>query len=88
MLAETLIETVPFTIEYKESTFDVVIENFGPGNTVYLVKSKGGGVFIALTRASGLNDPKFWATIPENIKRHEEAKVIGKLIFDHFNPVL
>jgi hypothetical protein len=85
MLSETFIETVPFTIQYKESRFDVVIENFGPGNTVYLVKSKGGGVFIALTRASGLNDPKFWATIPENIKRHEEAQEIGRLIFRHFN---
>jgi predicted secreted Zn-dependent protease len=42
-------------------------------------------VFIALTRASGLNDPKFWATIPENIKRHEEAQEIGRLIFRHFN---
>ncbi len=88
MQAGTLLETAPFTIEYNGSVFDVSVKAFGPGNTVYVVTSKGGGVFIALTRASGLNDPKFWATIPENIKRHEEAQKIGKLIFDHFNPVV
>jgi hypothetical protein len=80
-----LIKTEPFTIEYNGSTFDVAVESLG-GNTIYLVKSKGGGLFIALTRATGLHDPKFWATIPENAKRHEEAQVVGELIFQHFNP--
>jgi len=81
-----LIKTEPFTIEYNGSILDVAVEALG-GNTIYLVKSKGGGLFIALVRATGLNDPKFWATIPENAKRHEEAQVIGALIFRHFNPM-
>lgn len=87
MVAPALIETAPFQIEHNGSILDVVPEHFGPGSTVYLVKSKGGGLFIALTRASGLNDPKFWATIPENWQRHEEAQKIGKLIYEHFNSV-
>jgi hypothetical protein len=85
MLATTLIDTKPFTIQYLDKPWDVVVEVIGV-ETIYLVKYPGGAVYLALVRASGLNDPKFWATIPENIKRHEEAQAIGQLIFDHFNP--
>ena len=85
MIAPALIDTAPFTIEYKGSTFNVAIEHFGPGSTVYIVKWRGGGLFIALTRATGLNNPKFWATIPENYQRHEEAQEVGKLIYEHLN---
>jgi hypothetical protein len=85
-MSGTLIDTEPFTIEYKDKTWNVRAESFGPGDTVYLVMYKGGGLFMALTRAKGLYDPKFWATIPENSKRHEEAQQVGELIFKHFNP--
>lgn len=85
MLATTLIDTKPFTIEYQGKIWDVVPEVLGI-DTIYLVKYPGGMVYLALVRASGLNDPKFWATIPENHQRHEEAQEIGKLIFEHFNP--
>lgn len=85
-MSNPLIDTEAFSIEHQGKSFMVSVEDFGPGNTVYLVKYPTGGVYIALTRATGLNDPKFWATIPENIKRHEEAQVIGALIFAHFNP--
>lgn len=85
MFATELIDIKPFTIDYKGKTFDVTIETIGI-ETIYLIKYPSGMVFLALVRASGLNDPEFWATIPENKKRHEEAQEIGKLIFEHFNP--
>jgi len=84
MLATSLIDTKPFTIEYQGKTWDVIPEILGI-ETIYLVKYPGGLVYLALVRASGLNDPKFWATMPENIKRHDEAQEIGNLIFRHFN---
>ena len=80
-----LIDAAPFTIEYKGKRFDVTVETIGI-ETIYLVKYPGGMVYLALVRASGLNDPKFWATIPENSKRHDEAQEVGKLIYEHFNP--
>ena len=86
MQLAALIDTAPFTIEYKGKPFDVAVETLGV-ETIYLVKYPGGMVYLALVRASGLNDPKFWATIPENIKRHEEAQEVGELIFRHFNPL-
>lgn len=85
MQENTLLDTKPFAIEYHGKSWEVTPEIVGV-ETIYLVKYPGGMVYIALVRASGLNDPKFWATIPENIKRHEEAQVIGNLIFEHFNP--
>ncbi len=80
-----LIDTQSFTIDYHGKAFDVSVETIGI-DAIYLVKYPGGGLFIALVRATGLHDPKFWATIPENAKRHEEAQEVGKLIFQHFNP--
>lgn len=80
-----IVDTKPFTIDYKGKTLDVTVET--PGiETIYLVKYPGGMVYLALVRANGLNNPKFWATIPENKKRHEEAQAIGELIFQHYNP--
>lgn len=85
MQLAALMDTPSFTIEYKGKAFDVAVETIGT-ETIYLVKYPGGMVYLALVRASGLNDPKFWATIPENSKRHEEAQEVGELIFKHFNP--
>jgi hypothetical protein len=85
MQMKALINTEPFTIDYNGKIFEVIVETIGPTATVYLVRYPKGAVYIALTRASGLNDPMFWATIPENIKRHVEAQVIGELIFQHLN---
>lgn len=81
-----LIETETFNIACNGKTWDVRVETVG-GETIYLVKYPGGAVYLALVRASGLNDPKFWATIPENSKRHDEAQELGELIFRHFNPL-
>lgn len=82
-LFETAIQ--PFTIEYNEKEFEVKVEELGPGSTIYLIFSKGGGLYTALTRAAGIKVSKFWATVPENYKRHEEAQVIGELIKAHFD---
>jgi hypothetical protein len=84
MLATELLDTKPFTIEYQGKTWDVCQEIIGR-ETIYLVKYPAGMVYLALVRANGLNEPKFWATIPENAKRHEEAQKIGQLIFKHHN---
>jgi hypothetical protein len=82
-MQEALVDAGSFTILYNNKTWEVQAEHFGPGNTVYLVKFKGGGLFIALTRATSLNAPHFWATVPENYQRQEEAQLIGKLIAEY-----
>ena len=86
MLATTLLDTKPFLIEFQGKTWGVTIEIVGI-DPIYLVKYPSGTVYLALVRAKGLNEPTFWATIPENSKRHDEAQVVGRLIFDYYQSI-
>jgi hypothetical protein len=82
-----LIDTAPFSIIHGGKTYTVVPQALPPaGDLVYLVNHESGGLYLILFRAKGLNQPMFWATMPENPKRHDEAQAIGRLIFEHYNP--
>jgi hypothetical protein len=83
MLIPPLVDTAPFTIIYQDRPYRVNVEKIGD-DLVYLIQPNGGSVYIALTRAKGMNTPKFWATLPENKKRHKEAQEFGELIFEHY----
>lgn len=86
-MMEVLIDTNPFPITHEGKTYLVQPQTLPPaGDMVYLVNHPGGGLYLILFRAKGLKEPMFWATMPENPKRHDEAQAIGSLIFEHYNP--
>jgi hypothetical protein len=80
-------DTQPFTICYQEMTLKVVPHIVGGVNTIYHVVFPDNTPDLKLFRASGMVNPKFWTSIPEDLARVTQSEEIGNLIFAHYNPV-
>ena len=82
-----LTDTKPFTIIYKEGVLRVTPHIVGGVNTIYHVVFPDNTPDLKLFRASGMVNPKFWTSIPEDLSRVTQSEEIGNLIFAHYNPV-
>ena len=84
-MGESIIDTKPFSVEYKGHTLQVTVHMIGH-NTIYFVRFPDNTPDLKLFRANGMDNPKFWTSIPEDLPRAKESEAIGHLIFAHYNP--
>ena len=74
--------TRKFELLYGSKKLEVTPVKAG-GNYVFVVKFTDGTRHpLSLTRASGMDKPKFWTSIPEG--RQKEAEAIGPFITAHY----
>ena len=72
----------PFTLLYAGNKLSVKPVKAG-GTYVFVIRFKDDAAQpLTITRASGMDKPKFWTSIPEG--RQKEAEAIGPLVTQHY----
>ncbi|MES2328180.1 MAG: hypothetical protein V4539_01170 [Bacteroidota bacterium] len=80
-----IIDTKPFTVNLNGDVLQVTVHLIGH-NIIYRIVFPDNRPELKLFRAKGIENPKFWTSIPENLARIKETEAVGQLIFDHYNP--